>query len=473
MYQPTEKQLSLNLFPKQLIIESNEWYHLERIMPWYEIENIMEGLFSNVGRNAIPVRQIIGALIIQTKLGLTDRDTLIFIQLTPMFQYFLGLPDYTPQELFDYTLLCKYRKIIGIDIAKEMIETLLTTNKVIIKKINFNITHQGTMSIDATVAPVNITYPTDLKLLNTVREQTESIIDACYEKSNLTVKPRTYRKEARTVYLKYAKAKRLSKEKRFSANRMQLQYIDRNLKTIETHVNQAVFVLTDDQIEYLKICKTIYNQQYGMWQNKVNRVDDRIVNFHQPHIRGIVRGKAGTNIEFGPKIEINKVDGYITIDKISFHNFNEGKTLIEAIQSYHQRHGVYPVNVNADKIYQTRENKQYCKELEIRLSGPKLGRKKTEDTTDKAIERIDFKKRLEIEGVFGVAKSKYGLSKLFTKLPESQRVSIGLIFFVMNLMQIHHKVSFYEKLEMYILMIIESDMTYAYEDEILNLQNVE
>ncbi|MQN01730.1 MAG: transposase [bacterium LCO1.1] len=38
------------------------------------------------------------------------------------------------------------------------------------------------------------------------------------------------------------------------------------------------------------------------------------------------------------------------------------------------RTGHYPERVLADQIYRTRENRKFCKENGIRLSGPKLGR---------------------------------------------------------------------------------------------------
>ena len=38
-----------------------------------------------------------------------------------------------------------------------------------------------------------------------------------------------------------------------------------------------------------------------MYENKENKVENRIVSLTQPHVRPIVRGKAGTPVEFGAK----------------------------------------------------------------------------------------------------------------------------------------------------------------------------
>jgi len=465
MYQCLERQLKMTLFPSELIIESSEWFKLESIMPWIEIEELLSPIFSDIGRKAVPARHILGALIIQSNKGLSDRQTIITIKETPMLQYFLGLNQYIKSDIFDFTLLCKYRKIIGVDLAKEMIETLLKAHNIIMPSIEAEPKNKGSMSIDASVVPVNITYPTDLKLLNQVREKTEEIIDQAHENAKQVSKPRTYRKLARADYLSYAKAKRLSKNKRFNANRKQLQYIKRNIENIDDLVTKGFYKLSEAHEESLETCRTVYNQQYQMWSQKENRVDDRIVSLSQPHIRCIVRGKAGKMYEFGPKIAVSKVNGFIHLDHISFDNFNESRTLENLTKKYKRLHGAYPQVIRADKIYQTRANKVLCKSLGIRLSGKPLGRPKKETTDeDKQFIEKDFKERLEIEGVFGVAKTKYGLAKLMTKLLESQQASIGLVFFVMNLNQIKAAMPFYANFEMLVLQLKYNEEEFIYED---------
>jgi len=47
--------------------------------------------------------------------------------------------------------------------------------------------------VDATIAPSNIKYPTDLDLLNDSREISEHIIDKLYTSDQFSQKPRTYR----------------------------------------------------------------------------------------------------------------------------------------------------------------------------------------------------------------------------------------------------------------------------------------
>jgi len=70
--------------------------------------------------------------------------------------------------------------------------------------------NRGKLLIDATVAPADVKYPTDVDLLDAVRKDTEKIIDKMHEElhGKGEKKPRTYRKQARKEYLNFAKRKK-------------------------------------------------------------------------------------------------------------------------------------------------------------------------------------------------------------------------------------------------------------------------
>lgn len=83
------------------------------------------------------------------------------------------------------------------------------------------------MKVDATVVDQQITFPSDLKMLATAREETERLIDVLYArikqeeeakakletgpKTKSKPKRRTYRREARQEFLKIVKLKRKGK----------------------------------------------------------------------------------------------------------------------------------------------------------------------------------------------------------------------------------------------------------------------
>lgn len=124
------------------------------------------------------------------------------------------------------------------------------------------------------------------------------------------------------------------------------------------------------------------------------------------------------------------------LEKLSFDAYNEQSILIGAINRYKERTGHYPERVLVDKIYRTRKNIQFCTEHGIRISGPKLGRPKKDSQVDKKTEYQDCKDRIAIERTFALAKQRYGLDKIVTKLDETTRSSIILSVIVMNISKI-------------------------------------
>src|SRR4030095_11615071 len=100
---------------------------------------------------------------------------------------------------------------------------------------------------------------------------------------------------------------------------------------------------------------------------KVHSVDNRIVSIHQPHVRPIVRGKTNADVEFGSKIQVSLVKGIAFLDTLSWDAFNESTRLKDSVEKYKIRFGFYPEEVLADKIYCTRKNRKWLKEMDIKL----------------------------------------------------------------------------------------------------------
>jgi len=127
----------------------------------------------------------------------------------------------------------------------------------------------------------------------------------------------------------------------------------------------------------LFVIHELYRQQLWMYTHRCHRIADRLVSLSQPHVRPIVRGKAGTPVEFGAKISVSLVDGVSFVDRISWDAYNESMDLVQQIEAFRCRFGHDPASVHVDQIYRTRENRRYCDSKGIRLSGPPLGRTRT------------------------------------------------------------------------------------------------
>ena len=170
-----------------------------------------------------------------------------------------------------------------------------------------------------------------------------------------------------------------------------------------------------------------------MYENKVHSVPDRIVSISQPYIRPIVRGKAAAPVEFGAKLDLSLDEKRMArIERMSFDAYNESDVLISAVERYKARTGHYPERVLADQIYRNRNNRSFCKEHGIRISGPALGRPKKKGKADKKQEYKDNADRIAVERAFALAKHSYGLGLVVTKLDETTRSSIALSVLAMN-----------------------------------------
>ena len=166
------------------------------------------------------------------------------------------------------------------------------------------------MLLDATCAPADIAYPTDLNLLGDAREKLEQIIDVLHAVHRGTMrKPRTYREKARRAYLVIAKQRRASKQKVRKGIGQQLRYVMRNLRTVEKlSAKTPLTTLSRMQYKNLLVIQKLARQQKAMYQAKAHRVDDRIVSITQPHVRSIVRDKAKA------KVAMSLFDGYARIE---------------------------------------------------------------------------------------------------------------------------------------------------------------
>ncbi len=253
-----------------------------------------------IGQKAYSARIALGSLIIKERLGLSDRETTLQIQENPYLQFFLGYSEYVDEEPFHHSLLTHFRERFGMENLVEINEWIAqaalqadreaeqtkakskdrerdddndsggsqltldvgealslpaeateetkqprrTTKKLHVlraaSETTADVTNRGTLMLDATCAPADIKYPTDLGLLNHAREILEDIIDVLHTPHvGQMEKPRTYREIARKSYLNVSKQRKASGKIIRKAIRKQLGYVGRDLRIIETLVKHT------------------------------------------------------------------------------------------------------------------------------------------------------------------------------------------------------------------------------------------
>ena len=456
----------------------NRWVRLAGIMPWEHIEEIyLRTMSTETGRRAFSSRIAFGSLFIKEYENFTDERCVTAIQENPYMQYFLGLHEFRQEPLFDPSMMVHFRKRFPVEDVARINEYVCTgkwpedgrnvdrndeveeeseeddhdnsgkpsggkkslkgkKNPNTSKKKKRRKKNHGKLIMDATVAPSDIKYPTDIDLLNQCRTHYETAIDILWKVLPHTGHKLPYStKKARKSYLNIAKSRRWTSKKLRKAIGEQLEYIEKAQKRFAQLMILAPEVkLPSWLLDRLQVIPVVYAQQKEMYENHTHTCKDRIVSLSQSFVRPINRGKRPNPTEFGQKLHLSVVDGYTFLEQTSWSNFNESVDLKTVAKDYRRKFGCYPEAILADKIYQTRANRSWCKERGIRLSGPALGRPRSGEVGTKEVRQMytDACERNAIEGRNGNLKRRFGLDLIMSKLDETSKTEAALNILAMN-----------------------------------------
>ncbi len=447
----------------------NRWVLFLSLMPWEALEETYAPQFNpTTGAPAKPVRLAFGALFIKQRLGLTDEETVEQIRENAYMQFFLGFAGYSSKAPFDPSMMVHFRKRFTEEDLCRVNELIAERGKAMVIEAIARLPDDdsddpedkagtqlaldnfvksadwpegkpwGTLTIDASCTPADITYPTDLKLLNEARVSTERIIDdLCDQHSDFRKhKPRYDRGKARAVFLNVAKQKKPRRRKIKAAIRRQLDYLQRNLEAVDALIASGA-VLSSLKTHWwrkLLVISELHRQQTILLYSKTRSIPDRIVNLVQRQVRPMVRGKARAAVEFGAKISVSVRNGFAFLHRISWDPYNEAEDLIAQAKKYKQEYGCYPERICADRIYLNTKNRNFCTRNNIRLSGKRLGRPPKDPEISAAHKqqlRADQRKRNEVEGCFGSGKRKYSLNLIMARLSQGAETLISMSFLVM------------------------------------------
>lgn len=128
------------------------------------------------------------------------------------------------------------------------------------------------------------------------------------------------RKHARKAYLSLAKSKKWNASKVRKAIGAQLEWITK----ARVRLNQLLLQVPAGKIKFLSwlwdrlsVIPLVYEQQKHMYDTRKHACGNRIVSLQQPHVRPINRGKRPVSTEFGQKLHLSVVNGYIFLEQTS------------------------------------------------------------------------------------------------------------------------------------------------------------
>lgn len=446
-------------YPLENLSKENRWVKLADALDWKHIEEEYNKRLSNQSRGACnkPARMVIGAMIIKHTLCCSDEGTIVGIQENPYMQYLVGLKYFQEDPIFSPELFVILRKRIDdkffndimLSIHKDCINKSGTSESDHSNKSDSGssennhssesslVTHKGKMKIDATCTDAEMRYPTDINILEDSSREIERLAQKVSSKAGI-VRSRSCRGEARSCFVRYTKKKHKGKKLIRETKKLLLHLLSKDVQGFINLIGRlgtdVLSCLNHRDLSNFSAIRKAYEQQKYMFDHDVCFCINRIVSIFQSHVRPIVRGKAGRKTEYGAKIGVSVVNGFTYIDHLSWNAYNEGSDLMLQIMTYKERFGYYPQEVQADKIYLSKENRKLLKKLGIVCHCPPLGRpKKNLDPEEEKLRCKASGERNCVEATFGTAKRIYRANNIRAKLKETARTWIAACFFAKNL----------------------------------------
>ncbi|MCK5460173.1 hypothetical protein KAI52_03595 [Candidatus Parcubacteria bacterium] len=408
--------------PKKIILDK---------LPWDELVKISRKAYkSDYWKDKPNARVMIGLFVWQCISGdKTYREIADDFNLNNLCAYACGFKEIDRRSI-NHTTLIKFEEHLGEDnilAIKDIIEKIAVSNQPPNSK--------GRYSGDTTVFESNVTFPTDTKIMESVRLFLVNDIIKPYQEQ-VNQKHRTYTIVAKKEYLDFARKRITSKKQINKIKKKQLQFLRRNIAQAEQVIaaleiksgnlkgvgknlfgEQIIELVSKADKKAFKKLKTkletakqIYSQQMDWYKDK--KIENRIVSFHRPNIRPIFRGKAQKKTEFGVKAFLSVVGKALVLSKTSYENFYDGKGFKSAISD--MRNKKYSVK----EVIGDKGNGGMCKFLKennITDGIEKRGKRKK----DPPIPKKRFSRaRNRMEGANGIIKNVFIKDRLRAKTDE-------------------------------------------------------
>lgn len=247
---------------------------------------LVGGRASKAGRPRLPMRLMISLLYLKHAFNESDEGVVDRWSETPTWQYFSGMDYYEHRRPCDPTALVKFRRLLG----EEGVEELLShTIRAAVEFKLIDRRHLSAVIVDSTVQPKAVAYPTDSRMLETVREK---LVELAHDEG-IALK-QTYAKEG--SYLRY-KAGRYAHARQFKRMRRVIRRQRTIVGRLQRQIESRVKTLTGAIRETLGKARRVHEQTANRKSTTA-----KLYSWHAPEVLCINKGKARTPYEFGAKV---------------------------------------------------------------------------------------------------------------------------------------------------------------------------
>ena len=378
-----EKDNRIELFRERLeniLDRRHELFRLAGLINWEFFEEEFTGFYKgNCGQPGAPIRLMVGLSYLQHAFGLSDEAVVNGWIENPYWQYFCGETYFQHQLPIDPSSMTRWRKRIGEKgcelILAESIQAGLRSKAV--KRSSFK-----RVTVDTTVQPKAIRYPTDNRSYNRSRDR----LVALAKKYGIKLRQTYVRLGPRAL----RRAGAYSHARQFKRARKQT----RILKTYLGRVYRDILrkILPDTDLHDVFSDELLLTEQL---LEQTRKSKNKLYSLHAPEVECIAKGKVHKKYEFGVKVSVTTTnrDNFIIGMQALAGNPFDGHTLQSALNQTNHLTGVTAERCYVDRGYRGHG----VTETKVFISGQRRGITPTI--------KKELKRRSAVEPVIGHMKN--------------------------------------------------------------------
>lgn len=412
----TSNQTQGDLFQPLLIdfINMNhELILLTQKIDWIYFEKEFSCLYSNTGKPAMPIRLMVGSLMLKRIYNLGDETLAEAWKMNPYMQFFCGMAHFEHKFPCDPSDFVHFRHRIG----EKGIEKIFAYSV----KIHGKDAKEKQVLSDTTVAENNTTFPTDAKLAKKIIDRCNAIAIKCNIKQRQTY-VRTSKQLVRDTY-----------NRKHPKRRKKALKADRKLKTIAGRLlRELIRELPKNKLQD-------YHDDFKLYHKVLNqkRTDkDKIYSIHKPFTACIAKGKAHKQYEFGNKVGLTTTFKTLIITAIKSFDGNphDSKTIEPLLEQMQEN-----IDYNPKVLIYDRGGKGQKQIRNTEILTPDYRPLKRDTIHQKRVKRKNFRRRAAIEPVIGHLKTDFRMGQNYLHGKNSSQINAFLAATGWNLKKMMRK----------------------------------
>jgi transposase, IS5 family len=399
----------------QIINMKHELVQLAGKIDWDWIDREIAPLYSDKGRPGIETRFVIGLLLLKHVYDLSDEGVCERWVYDPYLQHFTGEEFFQHEFPHERSDLSHWRKRLGDKLELLLAESLRVAHEIgALRRKDLE-----RVTVDTTVQPKAITFPTDTKLLHAAIRGLNRL--ATRHGVRLRQSYLRIAKRAATMASRYAHAKQ------FKRHHRQLRLLRSRLGRIIRDIRRKI----SGRPELAAVFEAPLARAAQIRSQQQRQRGWKLYSFHAPEVECIGKGKASAPYEFGVKASIVTTNACAPGGQFVLHakalpgNPYDGHTLGSVIDATEKLTGCAIERAYVDKGYRGHDT---ANPRRVFISGQKRG--------VFGIIKRELRRRSAIEPVIGHMKTDGHLGRCHLKGREGDAANVILTAVGHNLRRI-------------------------------------